>query len=300
MEHVHPTVSFKATCAMIALALSGCRSSSSGIAGSPFMSPDRVPPPNTRMLLPGQAQPYYQGDPLPAMQSATKAPATAIAALPNEVETRSSSGRTLAWSQPGAAAPSPTPTSPVPAASAQQQQPQTIATSTEASVAVPNDGDPLRFPLPAPQSLESAAPIASASPLPTQPQLVQPVGAKPLSSNVLQASFNAPIPSAAPLPLNGPPMSSPQQATSPWRSPQVAQAAPVPASAPQLVAMQQYGTAPLALPAPPATPANTIAATLRAVESPPQPGDPTPRVRMPGYVASQVSADGFRPRTSMQ
>jgi hypothetical protein len=43
-----------------------------------------------------------------------------------------------------------------------------------------------------------------------------------------------------------------------------------------------------------------MAATLRAVESPAQPGDPIPRVRMPGYVASQVSADGFRPRTSMQ
>ena len=43
-----------------------------------------------------------------------------------------------------------------------------------------------------------------------------------------------------------------------------------------------------------------MAATLRAVESPAQPGDPMPRVRMPGYVASQASADGFRPRTSMQ
>jgi hypothetical protein len=64
--------------------------------------------------------------------------------------------------------------------------------------------------------------------------------------------------------------------------------------------MQQYGVAPIALPAPPTIPPNTVAATLRAVDSPPQPGDPMPRVRMPGYVASQASADGFRPRTSMQ
>lgn len=298
MEKVHPTVSFAATCAMIALALSGCRSSSSGIAGSPFMSPDRVPPPNTRVLLPGQAQPYYQGDPLPAMQSATKSPATVIAALPNEVETRSASGRTLAWSQPGATAPSPIPTSPVPPDSA--PQPQIIATATEASVVVPNDGDPLRFPLPAPQSSKGASPIASASPLPIQPQLVQPVGAQPPSSNVLPASFNAPIPSAAPLPIKAPPMSAPQQAASPWRSPQAAQVALVPTSAPRSVVVQQFGIAPLALRAPPAIPANTMAATLRAVESPPQPGDPTPRVRMPGYVATEVSADGFRPRTSMQ
>jgi hypothetical protein len=301
MEQVHPTVSFAAACAMIALALglSGCRSSSSGIAGSPFMSPDRVPPPNTRVLLPGQAQPYYQGDPLPAMQSAANPPATAIAALPNEAETRSASGRTLAWAQPGAAAPSPTPNSLVTTAPAPLQQLQTAASSTESLVAVPNDGDPLRFPLPAPQSPPSAAPIASATPLPTQRQPAQAVGTQP-PSNVLQASYNAPIPSAAPLPVSAPRMNPPQQAVSPWRSPQLAQAAPVPSSVPQQLAVQQYGTAPLALPSPPAIPGNTMAATLRAVESPAQPGDPIPRVRMPGYVASQVSADGFRPRTSMQ
>src|SRR3954470_24664414 len=107
MERIHPKVSYVSACAMIALTLGlgGCRSSSSGIAGSPFMSPDRVPPPNTRALLPGQAQPYYQGDPLPPLQSAANPRATAIAALPNDADARSASGRTLAWAQPGAAAP---------------------------------------------------------------------------------------------------------------------------------------------------------------------------------------------------
>jgi hypothetical protein len=95
-------------------------------------------------------------------------------------------------------------------------------------------------------------------------------------------------------------MNTPQPVASPWRSPQIAQAAPVPTNATQQAAVQQLGGAPLALPAPPAIPANTVAATLRAVESPAQPGDPMPRVRMPGYIASQTSADGFRPRTSMQ
>src|SRR4029079_2105460 len=127
MERIHPNVSFTATCATIALALSGCRSSSSGIAGNPFMSPDRVPPPNTRVLLPGQAQPYYQGDPLPAMQSAANGPATSIAALPNEADSRSASGRTLTWAQPGAAAPSPTPTRLSPAASAPPAPPTPLA-----------------------------------------------------------------------------------------------------------------------------------------------------------------------------
>jgi hypothetical protein len=300
MERIHPNVSFAATCAMIALALSGCRSSSSGIAGSPFMSPDRVPPPNTRALAPGQAQPYYQGDPIPAMQSASSRPATSIAALPNEADSRSASGRTLAWAQPGAAAPSPTPTSlapPVPAPQPQPQQP--IAAANEASVAVPNDADPLRFPLPAPQMPQNAAPVASAVPIPVQPQPVQSVAVQP-TPNVLQASYNAPIPSAPPLPTAASAMNPPPQVASPWRSPQVAQAPATPTYSPQPLAPQPYGPAPVALPAPPAVPASTVTATLRAVESPPQPGDPMPRVRMPGYVASQTAADGFRPRTSMQ
>lgn len=300
MERVHPNVSIAATCAMIALALSGCRSSSSGVAGSPFMSPDRVPPPNTRALLPGQAQPYYQGDPLPAMQSAANPPATSIAALPNEAESRTASGRTLAWAQPGTAAP-PAPTSVTPAAPVVQPrpEPETIVAANEALVAVPNDADPLRFPLPVPQMPESAPPIASAVPIATQAQPVQPVAVQP-PSKVVQATYNAPIPSAPPLPVNSPVMSPPQLAASPWRSPKVAQSAPVPTYAPQPVAAQPNGAAPLALPTPPAIPANTMAATLRAVDSPAQPGDPMPRVRMPGYAASQASADGFRPRTSMQ
>src|SRR5258705_4374806 len=162
------------------------------------MPPDRVPPPNTRALLPGQAQPYYQGDPLPALQSAANPPTTAIAALPSDGDARSASGRTLAWAQPGAAAPSPTPTILALAIAPPQPQPQSIATVSEASVAVPNDVDPLRFPLPAPKAPETAAPIASAVPAPTPSQPVQPV-AVPAPSNVVQTTYNAPIPSAPPL-----------------------------------------------------------------------------------------------------
>jgi hypothetical protein len=270
------------------------------MAGSPFMSPDRVPPPNTRALLPGQAQPYYQGDPLPALQSGANSPVTAIAALPNDVETRSASGRTLTWAQPGAAAQSPAPTQVAPPVPMPQAQPQTIAAASEATVAVPNDGDPLRFPLPAPKAPEPAAPIASTVPAPMQPQPVQQLAVQ-TPPNVVQTTYNAPIPSAPPLSMNSPTMSPPQQqVASPWRSPQVAQAAPAANYAPQPFAVQPNGITPTALPAPPAIPASTMAATLRAVDSPPQPGDPMPRVRMPAYEASQASADGFRPRTSMQ
>jgi hypothetical protein len=295
MERVHPNVGFAATCAMLALSLNGCRSSSTGIAGSPFMSPDRVPPPNTRALQPGQAQPYYQGDPLPAMQSAANGPATSIAALPNDVDSRSASGRTLAWAQPGAATAPPTQISL--AAAAAPSPPQSVAAAGETSVAVPADGDPLRFPLPAPQAQEVAAPIASSVATPTPARPVQPLAVQP-PPNVLQASYNAPIPSAPPLPIQ---VTTPiQQVASPWRAPRVAQAAPAQTFGAQAVAVQPNGAAPTTLPAPPLVPVNTMAATLRAVEPPAQPGDPMPRVRIPGYVASQVGVDGFRPRTSMQ
>src|SRR4051812_38639608 len=248
MERVHPNVSYAAMCAMIALALGGCRSSSSGMAGSPFMSPDRVPPPNTRALLPGQAQPYYQGDPLPALQSAGNSPATAIAALPNDAETRSASGPTLAWAQPGATAQSPAPANVAPAVPTPQPQPQTIAAANETSVAVPNDGDPLRFPLPAPKAPEAATPIASAAAAPTQPQPIQPLAVQ-TPPNVVQTTYNAPIPSAPPLQVSSPTMSSPpQQVASPWRSPQVAQAAAVPSYPPQPFAGQSSGATSLALP----------------------------------------------------
>lgn len=42
----------------------GCRSQAAPIT-NPFLTPDRVPPPATRALQPGTAQPYYPGDPVP-------------------------------------------------------------------------------------------------------------------------------------------------------------------------------------------------------------------------------------------
>jgi hypothetical protein len=42
----------------------GCRNSNAPLT-NPFLTPDRVPPPSTRTLTPGTAQPYYPGDPLP-------------------------------------------------------------------------------------------------------------------------------------------------------------------------------------------------------------------------------------------
>jgi hypothetical protein len=169
-------------------------------------------------------------------------------------------------------------------------------------VSVPADSDPLRFPLPVPEPAEIAAPIASAPPLSTQPQPVQQIVAPALQqpTNLQLASYTARVSSVSPLPANVSPTSQPAQASSPWRPPQIAQVAPGTSGTAQPLAATVYAATPATLPAPPTMQQATVAATLRAVDSPPQPGDPMPRVRMPNYVASQASADGFRPRTSMQ
>ncbi len=51
-------------CTLIVCLLVGCRNQTSPLS-NPFMAPNRVPPPATRTLLPGTAQPYYPGDPVP-------------------------------------------------------------------------------------------------------------------------------------------------------------------------------------------------------------------------------------------
>lgn len=48
----------------------GCKNQSTPLT-NPFLTPDRVPPPSTRVLTPGTAQPYYPGDPLPGTAQAT-------------------------------------------------------------------------------------------------------------------------------------------------------------------------------------------------------------------------------------
>ncbi len=49
---------------LIVCLLPGCRNQALPIT-NPFAAPNRVPPPATRTLLPGTAQPYYPGDPVP-------------------------------------------------------------------------------------------------------------------------------------------------------------------------------------------------------------------------------------------
>lgn len=56
------------------LGLAGCQNQQAALS-NPFLSPDRVPPPSTRVLTPGTAQPYYAGDPIPGVPGSSQPPA---------------------------------------------------------------------------------------------------------------------------------------------------------------------------------------------------------------------------------
>lgn len=315
MKRVHPNLNLAVWIVALAYLSSaaGCKNQQSAVAANPFFGPNRVPPPATRSLLPGQAQPYYQGDPLPVSQNGA-VPAAAVAQA-SAAEMPSAEGN-LAWSPPSGA-PQNSITGPAqsiaPAASPMSSPTRSaVVASNEPSVAIPEDGNALRFALPRPgpaepQTFTPTNPVALAS-TPSSNAVQQPgvqLPAPPSSQEILQAAYTEPViaHSQAPTP-------------SPWRSPQVpapsVASTSVPPSnyyAPQPHAAQPSGQ-PLAYSAPPTLPpsyamptvvgANTMEVRLREVPSPPM-----PRIRIPGYDTSTAaptigSADGFRPRTSMR
>ena len=311
MKGIHPKVNRAATCAFVAaLVAGGCRSTSSGI-GNLFLAPDRVAPPSTRAIAPGQAQPYYQGDPLPIMQSSTAPPASNLTAN-DSAAARSATGKTLAWNAPAAGAPSSSnvaPTARTAAAWGVNPQPSTpIAYANEPAVSVPTDADSLRFALPAPYQPQPIAPMAAATP--TNPQPIQPAVATP-NQGVTLASYNTPVATGLSPVVTAPAPGPTPQIASPWRTPQVSPTSSPPTGySPQPSAISPTSSQPFMLPTPPAysmaqppiiMPTNAMAVQLRAVPPPPQPGDPLPRVRIPGYEVPQTAtADGFRPRSSMR
>jgi hypothetical protein len=301
MNGIHPKANAAAICALfVAILATGCRSTSSGV-NNPFLAPDRVAPPSTRVLAPGQAQPYYQGDPLPVMQSATQRPNPLLTS--DSTATRTATGKTLAWNSPG---PTPQPANaaaqPAPIASwpPLAQSPSPILSAPENAVSVPADTASLRFPMqqPAMQPVPTTQ-IASGLSHQGQSQINAATGP---SQGVMLASYNAPASNAAPV-------AAPANANSPWRRPQYTgippstdyrqQASAVPAMSPQsnMLIAPPYPTAQAAI----TMPTNSMAVDLRAVASPPQPGDPMPRVRVPGYDTPEIaSEDGFRSRASMR
>jgi len=306
MKRVHPNLSLAAACAAIAMSLAaGCRNQQTGGIANPFLAPNRVTPPATRSLMPGQAQPYYPGDPIPVMQSGVAQPANGVELAAAPVPEMPSATENLAWTSPRGTAPATasifsTPPTAAPPVSA---PPPSMIASNEPTVAIPDDGNALRFALPAPAPQEPqpfipSGPVAlAAAPALIQSQQPMQFGAPPEPQSVQQAAYTEPV------------MTNTQTAaTTPWRAPQIALPNPAPTNDmyPQSIAAQAFGQ-PLAMAAPPSLPmsaAPTLAATnsmdvrMREVPSPSM-----PRIRIPGYDTSTPmisSADGFRPRTSMR
>jgi len=306
MKRIHPNVSR----ALIALAVlncvAGCRSQSGGMA-NPFLAPNRVPPPATRALGPGQAQPYYPGDPLPVMQSNT-APSSNADAIAASPPTMPSADSNLNWGSPSGTHPP------------EQKAPESyaLASASEPTVAIPTDADALRYALPpaagpAPFTPDNATPM----PIPHSPsQLAAVVPTNANANAVVPASYAEPTPEIAPQFATAQEQTAPSPAAfNPWRTPTIASAReqtwPRPAMSPiaaqpiaaQPIAAQPIVNQPIAIPAPPlfASP-NMMAVNLRAVPSPLPVAPTTPRIRMPGEIAAQTanSRDGFRPRSSMR
>jgi hypothetical protein len=188
MKRVHPNSNVAGALAALALVgcLGGCRTPSGGIA-NPFLAPDRVPPPATRAILPGQAQPYYPGDPLPVMQSQAAPPSPAGG---------------LAWSARADRAPT----------AAGQPAAPSRATLSEATVAIPADNDSLRFALATEVEPQPGEPVA-----PTPIQVAATATNNNPNGAVTQASYTEPVLTSVEPPVN--PWRPPQVAQPPLPPP---------------------------------------------------------------------------------
>jgi hypothetical protein len=258
MKRIHPNMARVALVAALVFSSStiGCKTPSGGVA-NPFLAPDRVPPPATRAIMPGQAQPYYPGDPLPVMQSST-APQPQPA--PN-------SG--LAWSSPGGAA-----------APAGEPRIARSTTTPNENVAIPTDDGDLRFASQPEPPIQIASSDGAAFATPS----IAPVER---NQSVQQAAFNGPI--AKELPTSTPDVNLVDvEVASPWRPPQISQpvasVATVPAP-PRIAIPTGDSSGPdvrmRAVPSPSPAPFAPSA----------------PRIRLPGYAPQAYSSADLPPGT---
>ncbi len=164
-------------CTLVVNLLVGCQSRTMPTS-NPFLSPDRVPPPATRPLLPGTAQPYYPGDPTPTLQPGavvppTYAPGTAYPQTAPVVPTNPPGG----WNpQPPSYPAQPAPTTPTPykVNPANAEFPVgRVAAVNEPPVRIQSDNQNLRF---SPSTIQS---LASDEPWQSVPQ----------NQSVVQAQF---------------------------------------------------------------------------------------------------------------
>lgn len=271
MKRPHPTRRlFCAIAVMVTLAgASGCHNQQALGLTNPFLAPDRVPPPSTRVIAPGTAQPYYPGDQLPVMQSGV-APTNAAANLANT---------------------GPTTTAPSEPATPFTKPNLNFTASNEPAVGVPTDNDELRFALPTPPAPAPPTALAAQPQQPTQP-MTAPPGVAPVQSATYNQLAQAPPPSQ-PAPNNYYP--DPPGFTAPvemWRAPDVPPPQPT-ATAPQQI-VTPLGRQPQPVPSPWGQPAAAQPTAVQptviqpAVTQPPinqtappitpiQPGEPLPQ-----------------------
>lgn len=268
---------------LVTVAIAGCRGQQTAMT-NPFLSPDRVPPPATRMVPPGTAEPYYPGDQLSAPQSATEP----TAPVDSFVEVESA------------------PSNQSPAA--------TFLAGDDAPIAIPGDNDDLRFALPTPPPVAEVTPPA---PAPTVvaaqgPSYSQPPPAPAVMSAVFNEADAYQVTAAE----------SAVADSGPWRPPQIPGSSATPSFAqnsqptapqplvaqPMMAPQPAFAAAPqpalASLPPPPIAPAPLQTAPqpampvqLRAVPSPPLEiatsaaprirfADPAAAVVQPGAVPS--------------
>lgn len=181
---------------LIALPTVGCRSQSPTMT-NPFLAPDRVPPPATRTLLPGTAQPYYPGDPVPNTPI-IGAPPAGIQAAPIQSAPSTYAPQPAGTVPPGGwnTTPQPypgTPTSSNFVPSSIQQASAGMPLSNSSVVQVQPDLQSLRFPGPTNNFAPISVPAASGVYLPPEPSILPTPQQGVINVGVQQASFEAPV-----------------------------------------------------------------------------------------------------------
>jgi hypothetical protein len=190
---------------LVLITVVGCRNQQA--LTNPFLTPDRVPPPSTRVIAPGTAQPYYPGDPLPG--AATAPPATLAppaTAYPGAAYPSSAAPLTTPPGGWGAYPPqSQTAAAPSAVQQATAEIPLSPATQGE-SIRAAGDQLPLRFPAPQPQTFSSTTEPITPTPVvppPTAPPAAFPPNAgaqAPQQLNIREvtpAEYLAPAQTAA-------------------------------------------------------------------------------------------------------
>jgi hypothetical protein len=250
------------------LAFSGCQTHPTAMT-NPFASPDRVPPPATRTLLPGQASPYYQGDPLPSLQSAQPQQPVEGASLAKASEVP----------------PQPSP--------AREMSPAIVS---ESAIRIPNDDAPLRADPPPRPEIAKSEPRMGAAPGVTLASFNQAV---PAATTPSVGAFESAPNEAADPSLGSVTSPAPQPM---WRSPGIARANPqVGVASPTPSTWPNYAPGPVA-PAlfpngaqgQPIPMGPNIGVRMRAVPSPqlPPAETATPRIRLPGYTSPTTPPAG--------